>query len=58
LLGYRLLWGLFRLRSGTHAVDKHTSQGTSGRIKNTHLHGFSNLLLIATIVFSNLLGGL
>jgi hypothetical protein len=58
LLRYRLLWDLLLLRSGPHPVNEHTSQRASGRVKNTRLHSFSNLLLVAAVVLGNLLRSL
>jgi hypothetical protein len=57
-LCYGLLWGSFLLRRLAHTVNKHTRHRASRRVKDTHLHGFSNLLLVATVILSNLLWGL
>jgi hypothetical protein len=57
-LGYSLLRSSFHLRSGAHTVNKHTRHRASRWVKDTHLHGFGNLLFIATVILGNLLGGL
>jgi hypothetical protein len=54
-LGYSLLGSGLLLRSGAHAVNKHTSQRASRGVKDTHLHSFGNLLLVAAVVLGDLL---
>jgi hypothetical protein len=57
-LGYSLLRSSFHLRCAAHTVNKHTCHRASRRVKDTHLHGFGNLLLVATVILGDLLGGL
>jgi hypothetical protein len=58
LLCYGLLWGSFLLRCVAHTVNKHTRHCASRGIKDAHLHGFGNLLLVAAVILSDLLRGL
>jgi hypothetical protein len=41
-----------------HAVNEHTSKNASRGVNDAHLHGLGNLLLIATVVLGDILGGL
>jgi hypothetical protein len=53
LLRYSRLLPAFHNLRGAHAVNKHTSEYGSSRVNDAHLRSLRNLLLITSILFSD-----